>query len=458
MRHCVVGSGPCGALAALILLKSGISVDMIEFDNHEESKIEGLKGRLKLIEGKSSPYDVNQFLEIQLNGELATFYRSKEMAGFSKVWGATWDSPLVSDDPSWIKHYEEVTEIVFSSLKDVRGEKELEPIVGVNCDCLDFISHSEIFKVGDVSKSNLAISADGCGCVLLGKGVCPHGSIWNSLSLIDACQSFKNFRLITGVDVQIIVPDSDCLQVKSETHCFFYDSVTLATGPLGTSEILLNSYKEIQAIRLAETRMGYMPFLKFRLNTGHTGSFAFSKFRLDIEDSNNFRESHVQVYAHSELYVERILEKVPKPFKFFAKLIMKFLASHLGIVLFYLNSSLSESLELKAEKDFRRLIVTEKAAVRNSVDYKRGIKLSVRRMGLFPLAFALRMARVGESYHLGAAPDVLDEFGFITSDKRISVAGSFALPEIVPGPITHAAMAQTSRLVERIVHQNLESI
>ena len=71
---------------------------------------------------------------------------------------------------------------------------------------------------------------------------------------------------------------------------------------------------------------------------------------------------------------------------------------------------------------------------------------------------ALSWAEPGESYHLGAEHDLLDDFGFLKADKRVSVAGSFALPVILPGPLTHAAMAQSSRLVEKIIHQNFESI
>ena len=77
---------------------------------------------------------------------------------------------------------------------------------------------------------------------------------------------------------------------------------------------------------------------------------------------------------------------------------------------------------------------------------------------MFPLLPALSWAKPGESYHLGAVRGLLDDYGFLKKDSRLSVAGSFALPVILPGPITHAAMAQTARLVEKIVHQNLERI
>ena len=105
MKHGVIGSGPCGALAALLLLEAGFDVDLIDVDNNQTADNPNLEKVLKLVDGDSSPYDINQILKIEVEGKPATFYRSKVETGFSKVWGATWNSPWVSQDGSWVKNY-----------------------------------------------------------------------------------------------------------------------------------------------------------------------------------------------------------------------------------------------------------------------------------------------------------------------------------------------------------------
>jgi hypothetical protein len=234
--------------------------------------------------------------------------------------------------------------------------------------------------------------------------------------------------------------------------------VTLAAGPLGTAEILLNSFDGIDDILLHETRMAFLPYFRYKIDTGHEGAFAFSQFNLDIRQSNNEILANVQLYAHSEKYKERIEGKFPKALTPIISRLLKFLTPHMGIALLYFNSDYSESLSLRSSLSPRKLIVKLNRPISGNTKIGRRLWNSFRNIGLFPLLPALSWAKPGESYHLGAAPNLLDEYGFLKFEKRVSISGSFALPTILPGPITHSAMAQTSRLIERIIHQNLERI
>ena len=130
----------------------------------------------------------------------------------------------------------------------------------------------------------------------------------------------------------------------------------------------------------------------------------------------------------------------------------------MGIALIYLNSEYSESFRISKGTSERKLLIKLIRPSRKDSKFRKKMWSRFRKIGLIPLLPALNWAKPGESYHLGAVQGLLDQYGFLEQNKRVSVAGSFALPIILPGPITHAAMAQTSRLVERIVHQNLESI
>ena len=104
---------------------------------------------------------------------------------------------------------------------------------------------------------------------------------------------------------------------------------------------------------------------------------------------------------------------------------------------------------VKAETE-RKLLINLIKPNRKYPEFGKKIWSHFREIGLFPLLPVLSWAKPGESYHLGAVKGLLDDYGFLRKDSRLSVAGSFALPVILPGPITHAAMAQTARLVEKL--------
>jgi len=456
MRFAVIGSGPCGALTALRLLENGYSVDLITLNNIEVSDKKNLDSVLKLVDGDSSAYDLNQILKIEVGGEASTFYRSKVLGGFSNVWGATWGSPKFSSDISWLRHFEQATQIVCRSL-GLSSEITMKGIAEMSgCDCLSFLNNLVTEKLSGLARSDLAINNYVCECISSGNDYCMHGAVWNSKSLVNECMAYGTFKLLTSLDVKKIRSDIDGLYIQNQSEELRYDSITLASGPLGISSILLNSDFRLEEVLLSETRMAYMPYLRFRLNSGHPGAFAFSQYRFDLEDSSGTIEAHIQLYAHSELYKKRIESKVPNGLRFVARIILSILAPHMGIALIYINSEYSEALKITRSHDRSKLLV-ELINPKKKHDFLKKLWRSFKELGLFPILPALSWAKAGESYHLGAIQDYLDEYGFLKLEPRLSVAGSFALPKVLPGPITHAAMAQSSRLVERIVHQNLES-
>ena len=458
MKHGVIGSGPCGALVALLLLEAGFAVDLIDIDNNQKIDDPDLKSRLKLIDGDSSPYDINQILEIEVDGKPSTFYRSKVKAGFSKVWGATWNSPLVSLEDSWVRNYSKVDEIVSRNLFGYPVNLDDDLANSCGCDCLSFLMNYKIFGNEALQISDLAVRNLSCGCIASGKSICIHGSVWNSTYLIWECEKFEKFTFRKGVDVTTLTFEKDGILIDNPSSSLKYDSITLAAGPLGTAEILLTSFNAIKEIALNETRMGFIPFFRHNLNTGHVGAFAFSQFKFDLKDEKDLVVAHVQLYAHSELYSERIKGKFPAILVPFVGQLIRFLTPHMGIAIIYLNSNYSESMKVRKSSVSRKLLVGLVEPKINDLKMSQRIWSSFRRLGLFPLIPALSWAEPGESYHLGAEHELLDDFGFLKKDRRVSVAGTFALPVILPGPVTHAAMAQSSRLVEKIIHQNFESI
>jgi hypothetical protein len=457
MKHGIVGAGPCGTLTALILLEAGHEVVLFDVNDRTETSKKELKSNLKLTNGSASPYDINQSLRLRVQSSPATFYRSKVLGGFSNVWGATWGSVLINDGQEWKKHFEAATERVFESLA-------ISPENGSDfgCSCFNFLSDSIQKKDTDCflnfSKTQLAINPNVCNCINSGQTSCVHGSVWNSKSLLDECAGHSKFSFKDGVDVTKIEVGREDVAILDDDKTYSFDAITVAAGPLGSAEIMLNSFPNLDKIKISDTLMGYVPFFRFKLNDGHSGAFAFSQYRFDLELGHRDLRVHIQLYSHSEVYLDRILGKLPKLIRPIFGKMADFILPHIGIALIYLDSKASSSLSISKGVDDRNLDIKVFGPEIRARGLRRKLIGAFRALKIFPFVGLISWTKPGESYHLGAgAKDLLDEYGFVKIDKRISFAGSLALPRVDPGPITHASMAQSSRLAEKIIHQNFES-
>ena len=457
MRYGIVGAGPCGSITALLLLEAGYEVHLFDIDDTSEALGDNSKSNIKLMDGSTSPYDMNQLLTVSIKSSPASFYRSKLSGGFSNVWGATWGSLVAENNQQLAKHYELVTERVFRSLG-------ISPDDGFTngCRCMDFLDPTLVKIDFDrnlkFSKTQLAINPSICSCIETGATSCAHGSVWNSKFMLEECMKYKSFSFISGVDITKIENVGDQLSLSYLSTTQFYDGITIAAGPLGSSEILLNTFSGLSSIEVSDTLMGYMPFYKFRLNSRHSGAFAFSQFRFDIIFGTENLSAHTQLYSHSEIYLDRILNKLPKIARPVLKKFAGVILAHIGIALIYLDSKASNSLTISKGRGGRELEINILKPEEGSSGLRRKLWQTFRLLRIFPLVPLISWAKPGESYHLGAGgKDLLDDLGFVKVDTRISVAGALGLTRVDPGPITHASMAQSSRLVEWIVHQNLES-
>jgi hypothetical protein len=454
MKHAIIGSGPCGALAALLLLRANHQVVVFDVNSTTSLDASNLSSSLKLLSGSSAPYDLQQILKIRNKGKDVTFYRSKLLGGFSNVWGATWGPQESLDSPEWQKHHEYVTEILKED-----GFFFDEP--NRNCNCLDLLidtTQSSIlageFKGG---KTLLAVNPSICNCIDLGQSSCSHGGVWNSKSLIEKCEQFQTFEFRSDKDVTRVETAINGLLVSGEGFEVEFDSVILAAGSVGTIEVLLNSLASSPELTLQDTLMGYIPLLKFRLRKNHVGSFAFSQYRFDFQFGKDGLAAHTQLYADSEIYLDRIIGKLPALLQKTLSPFIGLLTKHLAIGIIYLDAKSSPKISFSKATSYRGMTVTFKKPVSKGNGLLKQIWRLYRSLGFLPLLPAIAWARSGESYHLGAMENkILDELGSVMEIPGLHVAGSVALPKVEPGPITHSAMAQTSRLVERILYQNLE--
>ena len=449
MKYAVIGSGPCGSLAALLLLRAGHQVALYDVDSNHSLNPESLALKMKLVGGSSAPYDIQQILKVYKAETPLGIYRSKLSGGFSNVWGSTWGAKPLLGGYDWLKHHEFVTNLLLE-------EGYLQGNSNTSCDCFrtlaDSVEGLRTLQDTDIVKSLLALNSAKCDCIGKGLTSCTHGGVWNSKSLIGICSTFDRFSLNTGKDVIKIDKTDSGLLLAGDSFSDEFDSVILAAGTIGSVEILLNSIPEIPSLSLKDTRMAFLPLLRLGIRTKHKGGFAFSQYSIDTLFGNAQLKAHIQLYSDSEIYQDRILGKIPK---FLLPIVGPFLNSllpHLAIAIIYVDSDASPQVRFRKSEGERKLLVdflSPKISVRG---LKSQLWKIFRRIRFIPLLPLLSWSNPGESYHLGAVGNqLLDEFGSVKTWPGLHVAGAISLPQVEPGPITHSAMAQTSRLIERLL-------
>jgi hypothetical protein len=230
-----------------------------------------------------------------------------------------------------------------------------------------------------------------------------------------------------------------------------FQTVTLAAGSLGTVEILLNSLNDVPALTLQDTRMGFLPLFRFRIRTRHKGGFAFSQFNINTNFGKKNLAIHIQLYSDAEIYRHRIVGKLPRFISPIIEPLLNVILPHLAIAIVYVDAEMSTQISFSKTNQSRELNVDFIKASVSGRGLKRRLWSIFREIKFLPLLPLLSWSKPGESYHLGALGNqILDDFGSVKELPGVYIAGAIALPRVEPGPITHSAMAQTSRLIEHL--------
>jgi hypothetical protein len=447
VSYAVVGSGPCGTLAALLLLQAGQEVVMFDINSNNSIQSKGLSNTLKLLDGSSAPYDIHQLLTVTHKSKNTNFYRSKLVGGFSKVWGATWGPQEALQSGDWDRHHQIVTNLLIQD--GYLGERTNRV-----CDCFNFIENKIKNLPSDlkVTKTTLALNPNICDCLGFGRTSCNHGSVWNSLSLLNQCLLFKEFTYSSNKDVLLVENNGARVIVKGKGFSEEFQNVILAAGTVGTIEVLLNSDIGSKVLTLRDTLMGFVPLFKLGVRNRHSGGFAFSRYSLETRFGKNNLDVHVQLYADAEIYRDRILGKLPSFLRPIFTPVVDAVLPHLAIAIIYGDTAMSPKISFSKMSLNRHLNVDYVEPIESTRGLRRQLWQVFRGLGFFPVLPLLSWSQPGESYHLGAMEGrILTDFGSVRNIPGLHVAGAISLPSLEPGPITHSAMAQTSRLIEHLL-------
>lgn len=446
-----MGAGPVGLISALHALHAGHEVHIFSVDDKRNSSTaNNWPEELKSGKGQLTAY--GEDLETNIHSLRHLFIESKIRGGFANVWGATWGRFPSLESPEWISAYEQVDRYVWSSNSLGRFWTTLPLPQEFQCSCFHIPTLKIKTKSTSVAKvASLAILNHDCDCIANGFSVCDHGSIFDTSDLLSKCQKFDRFRIFESVRIDLYTILNSGVELQPNVNNSVYDKVVLAAGPIANAKIIVNSEPSTSQLTIQDNSMIYVPLINLFRKRKHLGSFAFSQIQIS-SSSRSSVQFHQQIYAHPELFLDRIATSVPIIFEGIVRKLLKIASGRFNIGIVYLDQqispqvSLTRDMELAVNEAEKKL--TRWGRFHLHYDIWKNF-IAVGFLWFWPIS---KKGLPGASFHVGALKErILDEYGQVLAHPNVGVAGSLALERLEPGPITNTSMAQAIRLLEKMM-------
>jgi ferredoxin len=450
-RPLIVGSGPSGLTAAVILIELGYRPVMV--DAHQNwNKDSNLDRTLSQMFAKGHLNDYSTYYQSEFSNTLydrgILARQSFSFGGFSRVWGGTVDfsDEISSWQPELIPN-EADYQVVGSILGvDVSSSHHTYS---------DFhqITHDRRLNLKRFLSKESLIAIEQSGpkaCINLGlciKG-CPVDSIWFAGNKVNELIERRELDYLGEIFLNKLEEGNQkpILEFKSRKFGDFKLSprkAYLGLGPIGTASVLIRSDFEKEYL-IKDSRTVFtasISLTKMKESNGHT----LSKFWLKSREKGKLT---AQIYDPSLQNKARLLLKYP---------ILRFLNFALeGILLrlqpavIYHSSSNSDSIVVKKMRD--SIIV--KGNARKKAKFKAYWEMSKLALELISdkrlLLIFGGFGKPGTGFHSGSfleCGNQVDHLGAILKD--IHIIDSSVLPELPVGSITPTIMVNAARIVRQ---------
>lgn len=448
----VVGSGPCGLLAAKLLLDSKHKVMLLDVGANVFEKSEnGKSSKLKSIFGSIHPYDWKNTLGFKYLSNNIEVYPSKGLFGYSTVWGATWDEYESLSNSEWVNSYK-------LAEKHITYPGSLSVNQDDFCSCFEFNFKNNSKGDNLVFNTKLVLISDKCTSCGTCQTGCSYDAIWTAKEIFLQCTENKMFQYVPNFIVDSFLESEKFIEITSNTgekvtggHLF------LAAGPLSTGRILLRS-KIVKRITIMDTKICYMPLISITKLKKHMGSFALSTHSARMNFNSNSKV-YLQFYSHLNESLVRIASSYSKSLGRMLHFVLSVMGNRIRLCLVYLPSKISPKIVLQlSEKDDNLCNVSQEGNFSFFVKLRSTIQLfpALLRFKLLPIPFATKWGKVGSSYHLGSTTSInVSEKGFLPKNSRVQILGSLALKEVEVGPITATLLAQTVLAVNSFLNKSV---
>ena len=400
------------------------------------------KAKLKLSYGSDHSYFYSKNYE-NLKLPKIDILISKSLGGFSNNWGGVLYLYNSSELKNWPinknKFYQDLEEVGKNFKIDKQSIKELL----INDQEIE--TNSKYFKDAIVALNNCKSR----GMCMYG---CPENSILNTKNLFSELISKKTINYFSNLRLNKIRNNDqlelECITINDLKKInFSAGKVFLAAGPVSTSHIILNSFDEIQQLRVKDSSMFVFPLINLKKKRRIHGKQMCTKIFKYHKNENNFL---IQIYDEIEFF----LYKFPSVIK---DIFNKYLKLSIGIG--YLESK--DSSELVLEKENNKIFYKTK---KNFNYFKRIYYLflfciNTMKKGIISFPFLQYKLNDFSSYHLGASIPMTsvsnknlrvytDSIGRLNLNDKIIILDSSNFTNIQPGSISLMSMINSQRITK----------
>jgi hypothetical protein len=390
---------------------------------------------------------------------------SKDFGGFSNFWGGTYDNPSekivklfdlqgVDIEPFLAQIDKIIPRILISNNLDIeKNTFRINSIISKKTFKKFSKNNIEIKESQIATSLNIEKNLDMdeiCNFCNGSKLFCNETSIWKSKyffsKLIEEnkIKYSKNTKLIRFEEVDGKV---SCLVATNDIEKReVYDKLIIAAGPIGTSEIFLNS-NIVSKVEIKTTDLYQVPFIKFFRTRKKLHSFSDGFAKTEILK----QETYQQFY----FYTKSIFLLSKNSFKLlnFINLLPSFLLSCIGGLFVIFNSDISSKIVLTVNNNS----IETSYIKNNSTSQKKVLRklfFAFAKCKLFLIIFFRNEYLYGTSYHNGAqfpiskAPfkNQSDKLGRLNNLKNVHIVDASVLPDINTGPGVKLIMANSFRI------------
>jgi ferredoxin len=469
LRLCIIGSGPTAAAVATFISNNNMFPYVfdsgIKVKKNSTNQLE--YGYLKKWFDSSDMYIQPKISNLFFDKKVKV-RPSFSQGGLSTVWGATfssfrkfdnWNSIPSNDDNNFINKLVEnstnnlrIGEGVKSLKADSRSEKLLNNFLENKIENGYFVESATLAINSNKESEEKCIYCSKC---LTG---CPANSIWNSYKQIELLARNNKINYVCDRFVYSLSEQGGQVSIRSldshgKTFIDIFDKVILASGAIGTAQILINSGIRNQ-LRIFDTPTAFSGILENPLRhnerKNETYSHSLSQFWFFSKSSNSMH----QVYPpsnYNEIKIMNLLRIKKDPFK-----IVKSISNFIHPLVSYFKPDNTEYLDMKRQGSDIELSATTNRLLRKKFQneilrlnrYLKAIDYRVPKI-------SIRILPVGLGYHYGASLSEgfeVDSTGLLKGATNIHIVDSSVLQNLEVGPITQTVMANAVKLMRNLIN------
>ena len=462
----IVGSGPSSyAFLKALNFKENIEITLIDNSNiiYEDETVCAFNSKFS---GSRMPDEKKH------NNDDVLI--SRDFGGFSNYWGGTFDNPSekiiekfsncginISKYLDLIDNLIPTIKYSSSSISKVRNNLKTENSL-FKVSTLEtlrqngFKTFSSKIALNKSAFQNSENESKICKYCNGYEWACRPSTIWSSkdyfLNLINLnkLNYEKETQLFSFKEKENYV---ECILIKEDKKINKkFDKLILASGPVSTSKIFLQS-EIFKKIILNSSDLIQVPFIKTFKTQKKSHSFA--DLFLYFQHQNTEVSTYQQVYLFSKAVL--LLSSNTIKLNNLLKIIPSFFMSIAGGIFIYLDSDISSKIAYYIQDNNVKAELISPDLKLKKVFLKE-IRIKLRKSGIFLLNFLKNEFLHGTSYHLGSQFPIDNKRSDITSDRLGRVAGlsnvhiidSSILPKVNTGPVTKLIMANSFRISDEL--------